>query len=263
MTAACLLAAFLFVPSSSLRWTLAGSGFCAAMMRFEAMKRLRLSLMPAVLGLLLWVSPAGAADFTTYRDFRFGMSLDAAVKLAGAQATDIRVVQRRPALIQELEWRPGYAYGAAARVDPVREGVLSFYNGELFEIVTTYDGARIEGLTETDMIEAISQTYGPAARPETRIRYRSNYGNSTAVLAQWQKEEHSNALVQTGDRASFALILSQKRLAGLARTSMVEAARLDALEAPQRAIDRRKQQDADTQLALDKLRAANRPNFRP
>ena len=45
--------------------------------------------------------------------------------------------------------------------------------------------------------------------------------------------------------------------------SIVEAARLDADDAPQRELDKQKKRDDDDRLALDKARAVNKPNFRP
>ena len=59
------------------------------------------------------------------------------------------------------------------------------------------------------------------------------------------------------------MILYSKRLEALALKSIVEAARLDADEAPQRELDKQKKRDDDDRLALDKARAVNQPNFRP
>ena len=39
-------------------------------------------------------------------------------------------------------------------MESVRHSLLRFYNGELFQIVTTYDGDGVEGLTELDKVEA-------------------------------------------------------------------------------------------------------------
>ena len=61
----------------------------------------------------------------------------------------------------------------------------------------------------------------------------------------------------------FALILSNKRLNALAQAAIVEAVRLDAIEAPQRQINLQKLQDANDRIELDRARSENRPNFRP
>jgi len=49
----------------------------------------------------------------------------------------------------------------------------------------------------------------------------------------------------------------------LAQTAMMEAARLDAEEAPQREIQKQKKRDDDERLLLEKARTANKSNFRP
>jgi hypothetical protein len=203
-----------------------------------------------------------AADLSSYRGLKLGMSLAAASKLAGTRPTDARIVQKRPTVIQEMNWelRPAQAN---PKPDPVKDGLLSFYNGELFRIIVTYDRYKIEGMSADDMIQAISATYGPATKPTTEIAYHSNYAEVAPVLARWEDSDYSYDLVRTGDGASFALILYSKRLEASALASIVEAARLDAEEAPQRELDKRKKRDDDDRLALDKARAVNKPNFRP
>ena len=207
-------------------------------------------------------SMLSAADLSSYRGLKLGMSLAAASKLAGTRPTDARIVQKRPTMIQEMNWelRPAQVN---PKPDPVKDGLLSFYNGELFRIVVTYDRYKIEGMSADDMIQAISATYGTAAKPTAEIAYHSNYAEAAPVLARWEDAEYSYDLVRTGDRSSFALILYSKKLETLAMASIVEAARLDADEAPQRELDKQKKRDDDDRLALDKARAVNKPNFRP
>lgn len=220
----------------------------------------RVAMVCAIVG----TSLLSAADLSTYRGFQFGMSLAAAAKQAGMKPSEARLVQKRPALIQELEWRPGFPYQAdAKKADPLREGLLRFYNGELFQIVTTYDREMVEGMAPVDMVKAISLTYGVATEPSGEIAFHSNYGESAPVIARWENSEYCYSLVRTGDQASFALILSSKRLDALAQGAIAEAARLDALEAPERALELKKKQDLDSRLALDKARSVNVPNFRP
>ena len=205
-----------------------------------------------------------AADFSSYRGFEFGDGLAAVAKRAGMEPSDARLVHQRPAVIQELEWRLLFPYEAnTTKADPVREVLLRFYNGQLFQIVTTYDRQKLEGMAEADMVEAISLTYGPAAYPAVDIPYRSNFGAVARVIARWENSDYSYNLIRTGDQASFALILTSRRLDALAQEAIVEAVRLDALEAPQRAIDAQKEQEAETRLLLDKSRSTNIPNFRP
>ena len=212
----------------------------------------------------LWASLLGAVDLSHYRGIQLGTTLEIAAKQSGAERSEAKFVHQRPAVIQEMEWRPDFSYKANAKeVDPVRDSLLRFYNGELFQIVTTYDRDKVKGMTEADIIDSISLTYGTATKPAVEIPYRSNYGDVAYVLARWEDPEYSHDLIRTGDRSSFALILSDKRLNALAQSAIVEAARLDTIEAPQRRNDVQKLQEANDRLVLDKARSANRPNFRP
>jgi len=218
----------------------------------------------ALLASLIAASALSAADLSSYRGLKLGMSLAAASKQAGMKPSEARVVHQRPALIQEMNWElRSTGQVSSTKPDPVKDGLMSFINGELFRIVITYDRYKVEGMTTDDMIQAISQTYGIATKPEAEVAYHSNYAEAAPVLARWNDSEYSYDLVRTGDRASFALVLYSKKLEALAQTAIAESATLDAQEAPQREIDKQKKRDDDERLALDKARAVNKPNFRP
>jgi hypothetical protein len=213
-------------------------------------------------GGLLSVSLLGAAELSTYRGFHFGMDLAAAAKQAGMKASEARLVHQRPAVIQELEWQPN-PFRTSRDADPINDGLLCFYKSELFRIVVTYDRDRVEGMTEDDMIAAISTIYGNATRPKVEIAYHSNYAEVAQVLARWEDSDYSYNLVRSGYGDSFALVMYSKRLDALAATAITEAVRLDAAEAPERASEATRKQQQDDRLALEKARSVNAPNFRP
>src|SRR5689334_6323478 len=75
--------------------------------------------------------------------------------------------------------------------DPVKDVLLSFYNGQLFRIVVNYDRYRTEGMTAADMIEAISTTYGIAAKPDAEILFPSIASENVKVIARWEDERYS------------------------------------------------------------------------
>ena len=192
------------------------------------------------------------------------MSLTAAAKEAGTQTVDAKLIYKRPTLIQEMEWQPRPPVVTdPANGDPVKQGLLFFVNGELFRIIVTYDRYKVEGMTADDMIEGISATYGQSTKPAVEIAFHSNYAETAKVLARWEDPEYSYNLVRTGDQSSFAMILYSKRLDALAQTAIVEAIRLDAQEAPQRELDKQKDQAAADSLVREKARSVNKPNFRP
>jgi len=217
----------------------------------------------ALLCSIVGTSTLSAADLSSYRGLKLGMSLAAAAKQAGTKPADARLVHQRPAVIQELSWELRSPLQTNPKPDPVKDGLLSFVNGELFRIVVTYDRYKVEGMTADDIIQAISATYGTATKPTAEIAYHSNYAEAAPVLARWEDSENSYDLVRTGDRASFALVLYSKRLDLLAQAAIIESARLDAQEAPQRELDKQKKRDDEANLVLEKARSVNKPNFRP
>jgi hypothetical protein len=217
-------------------------------------------------GLFLFLAACAlpAADFATYRGFAFGSSPAIAAKQGNIRLTDLRTVHQRPALIEELDWQPSsYSPNESVNNGAVREGLLRFYNGQLFQMVVTYDRQKVEGLTTADMVESISGTYGQASTAASEIVMKSIYGDAAAVLATWSDPGYTASLIRTGDQTSFALVLTSKRLDALARAAILESGRLDTAEAPQRADALQKRQDEEARLALAKARAANKPNFRP
>jgi hypothetical protein len=211
---------------------------------------------------VLGTSLLSAGELSTYRGFQFGMNLTAAAKQAGVKASEARLVHQRPAVIQELEWQPSIFRNTRA-ADPIKDGLLCFYDSELFRIVVTYDRDRVEGMTPDDMVAAISTIYGIATRPKAEIAYHSNYAEVAPVLARWEDSQYSYNLVRSGYGDSFAMVMYSKRLATLAAAAITEAVRLDATEAPERAIEARRKQQQDDRLALEKARLVNAPIFRP
>jgi hypothetical protein len=146
---------------------------------------------PAIL-LVFGMMPAlaFAADLSKYRTFQFGTNLSIVAKQAGTIPSQAKVVQRRPALIQELKWRP-QPFGSTSQTEPAKEVVLSFYDGELYRIVVSYDRFETEGLTTDDFVEAISSTYGVAVQPAVPAKdSQATYGDEDEVLARWQDPDY-------------------------------------------------------------------------
>ncbi len=90
------------------------------------------------------------------------MNLPTVAKQADVKQSDARAVHQRPAIIEELEWRPQSFLRTSpqAQGDPLKDVLFSFYNGELFRMVVNYDPDKTQGLTNDDMVSAISATYG-------------------------------------------------------------------------------------------------------
>lgn len=222
-----------------------------------------------VLGFVVYGSTATAQDFGRYRAFELGSAVTAVSLLTGVAETDLKVIHRRPVLIQELTWRPRYSARRLPDGDTesVEQMVFGFYDGRLFRVTVDYDRKQTEGLTDADMIEAISAVYGSPARP-LALRGRqpapTTYDDFGTRIAEWGTESNSIALYRRSTYAiNFTLVITAEPVAALARTAAARATVLDAREAPQREADRQKKEAEDRRAAEEKARLTNKPTFRP
>jgi len=207
-----------------------------------------------------------AQDLSVYREFQFGMNLAEVAKRAEVKPSEVKVVHQRPAVIQELEWRPQRAYVSSKETDPVRQVLFSFYNGELFRVLVTYDQERTRGMTDQDIVESISNLYGTPTRPAADIILFSSssvYNNSEKVIARWEDSQYSFNLFRVSYNSAYGMAAFSKDLNALAQKAIIEAIRLDEKEAPEREIQRQKKLDEENRLAQDKARPGNKANFRP
>ncbi len=206
-------------------------------------------------------------NLSTYRDFQFGMTLLAVAKQANMKLSEARLIHQRPAVIQELQWRPeGSSPGSSPAADSAREVLFTFYNGELFRMVVSYDRYRTEGLTDEDMIGAISTKYGAATRPAATIIVFSSfqvYNDTEKVIARWENPQYSINLFRSSYQPTYGMLVFSKQLDALAQVAIVEALRLDEQEAPQREMELQKQQDEKDRAAQEKARLVNKASFRP
>ncbi len=212
-------------------------------------------------------------DLSRYRDFQFGTTLLEIAEQGHLKPSEARTIHQRPAVIQELEWQPQGFLSSSPRADSVRNILFSFCNGELFRIKVTYDPDRTEGMTEEDIIEAISAKYGTATRPVAEINLTStqlyNEGEklildqSKRVIARWEDSQFLFNLFQYSSQGAFGLVASSKRLDALAQAAIVEAIRLDKQEAPQRESERQKKKIGESRARYKKARRANKAPFRP
>jgi len=222
----------------------------------------------ALIGLLPAVpvsAPAlGGPDLSRYRGFQFGETLPEVARQAGLDVSQAKVIHARPALLQELEWPIWLASRFSSPQDPVRTILFSFYNGELFRILVSYDPSATKGLTNEDLTEAISAQYGIATKPANiEIVFSSTqvYNDSEAIIARWEDSQYSFNLYRSTYQPTFGMIAFSKGLDALARTATAEAIRLDAVEAPQREIQRQNQEDEKNRESLEKARQVNKSKF--
>jgi len=138
-----------------------------------------------------------AADLSKYRHFQLGTDLSAVAKEVGVSPSQAKAIHRRPALIQELGWRP-QPLGSSSQTDSAQEVTFSFYDGEMFRVAIHYDRYQTEGLTPDDFIEALSDTYGIAERPAAPANIvQGEYGGQDEIVARWQDSQYCFELIRS------------------------------------------------------------------
>ena len=66
----------------------------------------------------LTITSAAAGDLSSYRAFHLGMDLQAVEKQAEMKTSEAKMIHQRPAVIQDLEWRPRRFPGPRSRIGP-------------------------------------------------------------------------------------------------------------------------------------------------
>lgn len=231
------------------------------------MTRLRAAVPSAALlsFLVVGMTSAGAlaGDLSKYRDFKFGSDLPTVARQVSASPSRADTIHSRPALIQELEWRP-QPLGASSQAEAAQSVVFSFYEGKLFQIEVNYDRYETEGMTAGDFIEAISASFGIAAElnPPSKAT-EGPYGDSEELVARWQDSQNCFELIRSSYGPGYRLVGTQKTLAAQAGVANLEAKKIEDQEAPQREAARIASEADAARTVLEKARLVNKPRFRP
>jgi hypothetical protein len=215
----------------------------------------------SLVAMLLSAPSIRGQDLSKYRGFSLGMSLPELSNQVDLRPLETKLIQKRPSAIQELTCWPSGPSGYSLQADSVWQIFFSFYNGELFRILVTYDRDATHGLTAEDMIQAISTKYGTATRPAGEISFPTNelYRSTQKVIARWEDSQYSINLVRSRFLNSFALVMFSKRLDAQADAAIAKSIKLEGQEDPQKEIDRQKKETDDLEAARQK----NQKIFRP
>ena len=223
------------------------------------MKSIRRSIL---CGALLLAAPLlRAQDFSKYRTFSLGTNLPAVLKLTNQRLLDVKPTHDGSVLFQDLSWNPANGMGVSYRSENVDELVFSFYKGELYKMVVTYERASTEGLTADDMVKSISAKYGPATSVALEIDSAGNeqYELRQKPVASWEDSQYSFNLVRSSFSNAFQLVIYSKRVNADADAALAQVVKADELEAPQKAVQRQKKEADEIEVTRQK----NQKSFRP
>ena len=215
--------------------------------------------------IVLAVSTVSSAELSRYREFELGTSV-ATVTAVTQNAARVRIVHSRPALIQQLEWRPRYMAGAPqADRDSIGEVVFSFVDDQLFQMSIAYAQDRTSGLTDQDMVSSLTAVYGAPSSPAPRTRTTSSLLalDTPVVIAEWRHADTTVALQRREYSESFFLVITSLPLDVMARKAQATAVAMDQREAPAREAALLKKRAADEKVAAETTRSANKKVFQP
>ena len=224
------------------------------------MKTMRSAVLCFVV-LLLTAPMLRAQDLSKYRNFSLGTNLPTVLKHTNQRSVDVKATHDGSLLFQELTWRPANGMGVVSRSESVDELVFSFYKGELYKMVVTYERASTEGLTADDMVKSISAKYGPPTSIALEIDSagKEQYELRQKPVASWEDSQYSLNLVRSSFSNAFQLVIYTKRVNADADAALAQVVKADELEAPQKAIERQNKEADATELARQK----NQKSFRP
>jgi hypothetical protein len=128
-----------------------------------------------ILALLLSTAAVRGQTGAHYRDFQLGGTLASVAALTGQPVSNARTAHDRPATLQDLEWKRPYSSSGdtSTAPDSVQQIAFSFYNDQLFRLVIDYDRERTDGMTDADMMQAISAMFGSTVAPSLKTSGRT------------------------------------------------------------------------------------------
>jgi hypothetical protein len=215
--------------------------------------------------IVLAVSTVSSAELSRYREFELGASV-ATVTAVTQNAARVMIVHSRPALLQQLEWRPRYMAGAPqADRDSIGEVVFSFVDDQLFQMSIAYAQDRTSGLTDEDMVGSLTAVYGAPSSPSPRTRTTSSAValDAPVVIAEWRHAETTVVLQRKEYSDSFFLVITSLPLDTIARKAQATAVAMDQREAPAREAALLKKRADDEKVAAERTRSTNKKVFQP
>jgi hypothetical protein len=200
-------------------------------------------------------------DLSKYRTFSLGTSLAELSKQVGPYSHTTSLIHQRPAVIQEMTFWTLSSSRSPLGGEPSSQILFSFYNGVLYKIVVIYDRDATKGLTDDDMVQAVSARYGAATRfyPELNFPTHNTYASTDIYIARWEDSQNSVNLFLSSNRSSFQLAIFSKQLDAQAKAAILESEKLEKQVALQVEIGRPKREADELEVA----RQINQKTFRP
>jgi hypothetical protein len=221
------------------------------------------SVATIVCAALLAVQVVSASPvYSRYRGVSIGDSVSVVVASLHLTPGDVAIVHARPAMIQQLTWRPNQFFASkAGPPEALAEMVLTFHLGRLARVVATYDRDRTEGLTNADLHDSFTTIYGTPMLVPTAGGVRSS--SEPEIIGQWGDGETLVVLWREAYPRRFKVTVSSVAADRLLQGALASGARLEATEAPTRDMVRRLSEELTQRRLDEQSRLDNKSAFKP
>ena len=200
--------------------------------------------------------------YSRYRGVSIGDSVSVVVASLQLLPSDVAIVHARPAMIQQLTWRPNQFFASkAGPPEALAEMVLTFHLGRLARIVATYDRERTEGLTNTDLHDSFTTIYGTSMLVPTPSGIRSS--SEPEIIGQWGDGETLVVLLREAYPRRITVTVSSVAADRLLQDAFASGVRLDTTEAPTRDMVRRLNEELTQRRRDEQSRLDNKSAFKP
>jgi hypothetical protein len=209
-------------------------------------------------------STSAQSALSRYRGVTLGDPVQVVVDQLKVTSSDVKVVHERPTLIQRITWRPRrLVSGTVVEPDALSEMVLTFHIGRLAGITAIYDFDRTKGLTNADLHEAFTNTYGRSILIPTPTRTTTASRAETETIGRWDDGETLVLLWREPSTNRINLTVASIATDRSLQEAIADGLRLEASEAPARELARRAAEDAAIRARDEKARSDNKATFKP
>jgi hypothetical protein len=225
----------------------------------------RVLILTIVYATAIAISVSSAQSrLSRYRGVTLGDPVQVVVDQLKVTSSDIKVVHERPTLIQRITWRPRRSIsGTVVEPDPLGEMVLAFHLGRLAGITATYDLDRTKGLTNADLHEAFTNSYGTSILVPTPTRTTVVSRAEPEIIGRWDDAETLVVLWREPSTNRITLTIKSIATDRAMQEAIADGLRLEASEAPARDLARRATEDAALRARDEKARSDNKAAFKP
>jgi len=224
----------------------------------------RVPVLTILCAIAIAVSASAQPVLARYRGVTLGDTVQVVVDQLKLTSSDVKVVHERPTMIQRITWRPvRLISGTIVEPDPLGEMVLMFHLGRLAGIAVSYDLAMTKGLTNADVLERFTSTYGPPILVPTPTGARGTSRAEPEIIGRWDDAETLVLLWRESSTNLIKLTVTSIASNLAMQEAIADSLRLETSEAAARGVARRAAEEEALRAQDEKTRGDNKSTFKP